>query len=964
MKKFLFIVACILLASFNANATSTVDPTVPANGAPLASLPIRNNFNATHNDINGLQAKFPVTLVNGGTSATTAQGALNNLNATPLGSLGSAAYQVSPCQGFSDEQKFSAAQIAAKNLNLGAMTYPSGCVYDAQWKFSAVGQNVNIFGFGGSGNEKNTAQGGFVGPGSLAFSYYIPAILANAPGETVIDTNNQAQVTLNGIQAFPQTSAGADPYAMSAFMYSSVNNNTGCCNQGTVNLINSSVGGGNTIFGYPVDYDLNPLQNNGVKTGTITTAGTGYVDGTYTHVPFTSGAGTNAYAASVVVSGGAVTAVNLYLQGIRAAPGGSYAVNDVLSISNANLGGFGSGFQYTVNSLYSKITGSGAFPNMLPHFMNSFLSDETGCALCSNFSDSQVIGNTFTAGQAIQAIFGGGANQITNNKFEDDTNAVDLGGPNGSDNGSSIISENVFTTNSFGGGFDLRIGQGNGYNANGNEIDSNFNTPVNPTTAAATASFVLGGVASLSMVNVNNNLWKSQPAGGKLYCVDLVAGFAMDYINMQGNICNGSTIVDNVHWGQIPAHFVADFVGPHGFHSEMGRNVGIGTNIPRAQFDTAGLTGVYMAPFITPDGSGTPLVVQSKTGTSPLSVGQTAYWKFDDGSGATVTESVAAANGTWHGSGAEWVSPGKINAGGILNGTDNYVTTTFGGTTGTAARSCAAWVKTTQTTYANNLAPIVYYGGTAGQYLTLAVNDKYGSGTNHNGLTLEVNAAAITYSAPALYNGSYHLVGFSMAASSTLATAKLWMDAVQLSTVAFSASPTTAINTGTGNMEIGGHNASSYFTNASIDEVGCWNRELSASEWTQLYNSNTGTQYPYSSGPQTVALSKWTDVAGNVLSAFGPTATLSLGTSTFTNELDVSGGVAIGTGYAGIGTASVNGMIVQGNVGIGTTSATGQFHLGNAAAHAGQSTCWTTNGQIGYCTTTVGAGGACTCTGL
>ncbi len=36
----------------------------------------------------------------------------------------------------------------------------------------------------------------------------------------------------------------------------------------------------------------------------------------------------------------------------------------------------------------------------------------------------------------------------------------------------------------------------------------------------------------------------------------------------------------------------------------------------------------------------------------------------------------------------------------------------------------------------------------------------------------------------------------------------------------------------------------------------------------------------------------------------------------------------------------------------------------NASTHAGQATCWTTSGVIGYCTSVVGVGGACSCTGL
>ncbi len=41
------------------------------------------------------------------------------------------------------------------------------------------------------------------------------------------------------------------------------------------------------------------------------------------------------------------------------------------------------------------------------------------------------------------------------------------------------------------------------------------------------------------------------------------------------------------------------------------------------------------------------------------------------------------------------------------------------------------------------------------------------------------------------------------------------------------------------------------------------------------------------------------------------------------NSGDFSGGVAIGSGYAGVNTAPTNGLIVQGNVGIGTTAVSG-----------------------------------------
>jgi hypothetical protein len=53
-----------------------------------------------------------------------------------------------------------------------------------------------------------------------------------------------------------------------------------------------------------------------------------------------------------------------------------------------------------------------------------------------------------------------------------------------------------------------------------------------------------------------------------------------------------------------------------------------------------------------------------------------------------------------------------------------------------------------------------------------------------------------------------------------------------------------------------------------------------------------------------------------------------------TNAGDFSGGVAIGTSYAGTDAAPTNGMIVQGNVGIGTTSASSPLSVGTTGQFA------------------------------
>jgi hypothetical protein len=91
--------------------------------------------------------------------------------------------------------------------------------------------------------------------------------------------------------------------------------------------------------------DVQPL------TGTISAAGTGYVNGSYTGVPLAN-AGTCRVIANVTVAGTAVTGVTLI--GLK---GTGCKATDVTSTGNTNLGGSGSGFTWTVSTVSSP-TGS------------------------------------------------------------------------------------------------------------------------------------------------------------------------------------------------------------------------------------------------------------------------------------------------------------------------------------------------------------------------------------------------------------------------------------------------------------------------------------------------------------------------------------------------------------------------------------------------------------------------------
>jgi hypothetical protein len=99
---------------------------------------------------------------------------------------------------------------------------------------------------------------------------------------------------------------------------------------------------------FPAGTTVLTIQSSGVQTLGAITAGSGYVDNTYTGVPLTGGSGL-AVEASVTVAGGVVTAVTI------TAVGAGYVVGDVLSADNSDLGGTGAGFSVPVTAIYAQM---------------------------------------------------------------------------------------------------------------------------------------------------------------------------------------------------------------------------------------------------------------------------------------------------------------------------------------------------------------------------------------------------------------------------------------------------------------------------------------------------------------------------------------------------------------------------------------------------------------------------------
>ena len=99
--------------------------------------------------------------------------------------------------------------------------------------------------------------------------------------------------------------------------------------------------------GIPTGAEIVAIQTSNIKTLGAITGGSLYVNNTYTNVPLTGGSGFSA-TADITVSGGAVTVVTIVSRGA------GYQVGDVLSASNTNLGGAGSGFSIPVTAIYAQ----------------------------------------------------------------------------------------------------------------------------------------------------------------------------------------------------------------------------------------------------------------------------------------------------------------------------------------------------------------------------------------------------------------------------------------------------------------------------------------------------------------------------------------------------------------------------------------------------------------------------------
>jgi len=215
------------------------------------------------------------------------------------------------------------------------------------------------------------------------------------------------------------------------------------------------------------------------------------------------------------------------------------------------------------------------------------------------------------------------------------------------------------------------------------------------------------------------------------------------------------------------------------------------------------------------------------------------YWKFD----GDATDSVGSNDGSVS---AATLTTGKINQGYDFNGGSSYIDFgtngdfSIGTGSGDTGFSISLWINIDSITRCRIISKgntttrdYAFYTGTGGT-LTWQLWD--GGSTNY----IYVDAGSMSS-----YVGSWtHLVA-TYDGNNLNTGMKIYINGSEAS-VTRSSGGTYAGSTDSGlSFEIGRYLKTASYANAQIDEVGVWNREITSSEVTSLYNSGDGLQYPF-----------------------------------------------------------------------------------------------------------------------
>jgi hypothetical protein len=218
-----------------------------------------------------------------------------------------------------------------------------------------------------------------------------------------------------------------------------------------------------------------------------------------------------------------------------------------------------------------------------------------------------------------------------------------------------------------------------------------------------------------------------------------------------------------------------------------------------------------------------------------------SYWKFDESSG---NASDSNGSNTLTNTNTATFGAGKINNGtSLARVSSQYFTIADASQSGldiTGDMTIQAWVKPATLTAATYYPILTKFAASNVSYLLRFYGDTLRMTTSSDGTAETGNIIASSIS-----TGSFIHIVMVYTASSGSVTAYI-NGSAQTPVTGFS----TSIYNGTGALGVGalGAGADTNFFDGMVDEVGIWNRALTAAEVTQLYNGGAGLAYPLSSG--------------------------------------------------------------------------------------------------------------------
>lgn len=230
--------------------------------------------------------------------------------------------------------------------------------------------------------------------------------------------------------------------------------------------------------------------------------------------------------------------------------------------------------------------------------------------------------------------------------------------------------------------------------------------------------------------------------------------------------------------------------------------------------------------------SGVTATISNPTSTT-LSNGIQAYWKFDEGSGTTASDATGFGfTGTTHGA-SIWTPNGKINAGLQLGGpgSSNYVSTSFPIPT-SGQVTYAGWAQQADTSASYGL-----LGSSSGSGNGALI--QIPSGTNNIKFWRHTSGVGVTFTGVLPAPGTWF--EWVLEDNPTAQTTTLYINGALAGTISNTSTYTTP-----GTLEVGGYAGTSSPFKGLEDEVGVWNRALTAAEVNTLWNGGAGLQYPFS----------------------------------------------------------------------------------------------------------------------